>query len=538
MHKSYNRVRARVLFLTIATLTPVFILIAGINLNQLKISKDLEIEKLDNIAKSIASENTQIIEGARQLLVTLSATPEVKSGKSICNNYLSNLLTKYQRYGNFGVSNLKGDVICSAVTPITNINLSDRLFFQETLKTNNFSVGEYVVSRTINESSINFGYPMENSHGVVYATLSLEWLSDFLASIEIDENIVVLVLDGKGVILARNPDLNCDCIGKEFSGDPLVKSLTKDFGTVQSSGIDGVERIYSYKKIGANNPGIYLAVGKSKNDIYKSSQQYFNKVIAFSVLIVLASIGVGFYVGRWLISRSIEELESIEKLRHDFVSLVSHQLRTPITSIKWFTQILLSGSSGKLNRKQRDLLMDTLASTQRMTGLVSILLQIAKLESGKIKPDKTSVTTTTLINSVVDEVKTGFRAKKLTIKLNIAKATPKKIFVDEKLFRQLLVNLINNAFKYSNEKGSVYVTTTKLRNNLQISVTDFGIGIPESEKNILFQKFSRASNAKIVDGEGAGLGLYLSKLIVEAHIGKIYFESTKGKTTFYVTIPI
>lgn len=532
-----SNIKIRIFLLISSTLIPIIIFILYINSVHLRRSEEIKISQLRNITHLVALENEQVVEGVRQLLTTLSVAPELKQTSNLCSIYLSDLLNKYRRYGNFGVTDLSGNVICSAIPLQNPLNLSDRYFFQETLSSDDFTAGEYVISRATNQASVNFGFPILNKQGVVYATLNLDWLNTLISGLDVDKNLIILVLDRSGTILARNPEPE-RWVGQEFPRDPLVAGLTQSQGIIETSGIDGVDRIYSYEKIGGQNEGPFVVVGQSKSDILKDPVSDFKKSIGLFALAAALSIWVGVRVGNSLIARAVEKLREIENLKRDFISLASHQIRTPITAIKWFTEILLSKSAGNLTKKQENILKDTRISTKRMIELIGMLLDIAKLESMRFPINLKPTSVIPLVKETVNETKKNFKNKKINIQIKISKNIPKKINVDRKLIRHVFLNLLHNAFKYSNPKGNVKLELSKNNGGILVKVVDDGIGIPLKEQENLFQKFSRASNAKLKDTEGAGLGLYLAKLIVEAHRGKIGFLKTLGKgTTIYFTIP-
>ena len=533
-----SNIRLRVLLLTLFTLIPFIISVFYINAIQLKRSKETKILQLKNITHLATLENKQTIEGVRQLLITLSVAPEIKKANKECSQYLNRLLQKYQRYSNFGIVNSTGNVICSAVEIKNPTNLSDRYFFQQTQASQDFTIGEYVISRATNQASINFGFPLPNNSGVVYATIGLDWLNKLISEFDTNENVTILVLDRGGTILARSPEPN-NLVGKVFPDDPLVRSLTKGNGVIETSEIDGVARLYAYERIGDSDNGPFVIAGQPKSEILKGPLNDFKKSILLFIVISICSLVLGILLGNSLITKAVEKLEQLENLKRDFVSLASHQIRTPVTAIKWFTEILLSKSAGKLTKKQEAILKDTHLSASRMIELIGMLLNISKLESNKLSIDRSPTSIINLTNEVVRELKLSFKNKKIKAIINITKNVPDKINLDRKLIRHALFNLIHNAYKYSHTRGIIKIEIVKVKNNLVVYFYDQGIGIPMKERGNLFQKFSRASNAKYKDTEGVGLGLYLAKLIITAHKGKIGLIDQKEQgTSIYFTIPI
>ncbi len=235
----------------------------------------------------------------------------------------------------------------------------------------------------------------------------------------------------------------------------------------------------------------------------------------------------------------ITKQKELDQAKDEFISLVSHQLRTPLTAIRLFTEMLITGQVGSLQKEQYDYLEKVDISTKRMIQLVGDILNISRIELGrlKIKPQLTDVNK--LIQSHIDEVRPLAANKEVTIAFKPV-ATLSPIAIDQLLFGQIIHNLVTNAIRYSRtQKGKVALTFTKEKNGYVLCVSDNGIGIPAAAQPHIFQRFYRADNAIKVEGEGTGLGLYLIKLIAELSGGKVWFESIERKgATFYVKIPL
>ena len=233
---------------------------------------------------------------------------------------------------------------------------------------------------------------------------------------------------------------------------------------------------------------------------------------------------------------SKELKKEITRMKTEFVSLASHQLRTPLTSINWYLEMMIAGDVGKLTKKQQEFLGKIYEGSQRMVTLVNNLLNISRLETGKIKPSFEEFD----LKMVIKEIKTNWSSKKslklIKFKLPLKKSLPLK--TDLNMLKQLIQNLLQNALKYSSTKKPVLVSIKNKKESYLIKIKDSGIGIPSEFHSDIFQKFSRASNATKTDTGGAGLGLYTVKLIAKAIKGKVWFESklTKG-TTFFVELP-
>jgi len=228
----------------------------------------------------------------------------------------------------------------------------------------------------------------------------------------------------------------------------------------------------------------------------------------------------------------------IDKAKTEFVSLASHQLRTPLTSISWFTEMLLSGDAGKLTKKQVSYVKEVQAGSTRMIDLVNSLLNVSRLELGTISIELKKTDVSKMLVDVLDEIKPQSDKKKQVVKRKISKDFP-EMNIDARLLRMVFQNLISNAIKYTPKKGKIEIVLKKKGRKMFLSVADNGMGIPDSQKKGMFSKLFRADNAKVSDTEGTGLGLYIVKQIIENSSGRVWFESEEGKgTTFFVELPI
>jgi PAS domain S-box-containing protein len=244
----------------------------------------------------------------------------------------------------------------------------------------------------------------------------------------------------------------------------------------------------------------------------------------------------GRIVGVIEVLRNITLEKEIDKAKTEFVSLASHQLRTPLSTVGWYTEMLLSGDAGKINKKQKEFLDEVYKGNRRMVELVNSLLNVSRIELGTFAVDPVPSDIKEIAETVFDELVPQIKLKKLKIVKKYAKLG--KINLDPKLIRIVFQNLLTNAIKYTQEKGLVELSVEKKNGKIQVSVKDNGYGIPENAKQKIFTKLFRADNVKSKDSGGTGLGLYIIKSIVAQSGGEIWFESEENKgTTFFFTIP-
>ncbi len=242
-----------------------------------------------------------------------------------------------------------------------------------------------------------------------------------------------------------------------------------------------------------------------------------------------------FFVG---IERDLSKERAIEKIKTEFISLASHQLRTPLSAVKWFTEMLKNGDGGPLSKKQKEFVDRIEESNQREITIVNSLLSLSRMESGKIAVMPKSTDLKTLVKSIIGDFELNPEGQGKVFIDQVSEKLP-IINIDADLIRHVYANLISNAIRYTGEKGEITVKVYAKDGKIISEVSDNGIGIPMEEQERMFQKFFRASNALKKFTEGSGLGLYLTKAIIESSGGEIRFSSVEGKgTTFEFTLPI
>lgn len=236
-------------------------------------------------------------------------------------------------------------------------------------------------------------------------------------------------------------------------------------------------------------------------------------------------------------SRDITERKKIEKMKNEFISVVSHELRTPLTSIRGSLGLLISEKVGPLPAQVMQLLNIANNNCERLIRLINDILDIEKIEAGKMEFNYTICDPQLLINEVV-AANEGF-AEKFQVKITIKVISKAEVKIDKDKIEQALTNLLSNAIRYSPQGGVIEVTIEKLNKMLRIAVHDQGPGIPASFQDKIFGKFNQADTTSTRKKSGTGLGLNISKAIIEQHGGTINFETTIGKgTTFYFDLPV
>ena len=241
--------------------------------------------------------------------------------------------------------------------------------------------------------------------------------------------------------------------------------------------------------------------------------------------------------GAILVFHDITQLRHLEKIRQDFVANVSHELRTPICSIKGYVETLLDGAMNEPDRL-REFLEIVNADTNRLAKLIDDLLDLARIESGKLKLALVPQEVGMIIRKCVSIVERQASSKKIVIKMSVENPL-QKIAVDETQISQALLNLLDNAIKYSAQGGEIRVSALLKDKFIQVDVSDTGMGIPEKDLTRIFERFYRVDRARSRELGGTGLGLSIVKHIIQSHGGEIWVKSQPGQgSTFSFVIPI
>jgi PAS domain S-box-containing protein len=244
---------------------------------------------------------------------------------------------------------------------------------------------------------------------------------------------------------------------------------------------------------------------------------------------------VEFFVG---IERDITREKEIDRAKTEFVSIASHQLRTPLTSIKWYLGMMLDGDVGVLRVKQRKYLRGVYNANEQMIVLVNALLNVSRIDSGAFAISPERVNLKKIIISAKSDLAVQIKKSKLRVIVKIDKEMP-MLNTDPNLMKIIIENILSNAVKYTPSRGRIDIIAIKKGQDALISIADTGYGIPEAQKDKIFGKLFRADNVRMKVPEGNGLGLYVVKSIINKTGGKIWFESKENVgTTFYVSLPL
>ncbi|MBU0546986.1 HAMP domain-containing histidine kinase [Patescibacteria group bacterium] len=258
------------------------------------------------------------------------------------------------------------------------------------------------------------------------------------------------------------------------------------------------------------------------------------RLVAFIVLIISTIL---FVIG-FIISQSFERLAEANKIKSEFISIVSHQLRTPLSNLGWAIEVLMSGKLGKTDLQQFEYFVILRENIVRMNELIKDLLMVSRIQTQTLFFSKKEFSLVDLVQELIQDFKVIAQASNVRVIFNQSKNIP-LIFADQFKIRQVIGNLLDNAIRYTQDKGEIKIKIEVQGNRVYFAIQDNGVGIPKEEQKYIFQRFFRADNVMKYQTQGSGLGLYIAKSIIDKSGGKIGFTSQEGHgSTFWFTAPI
>jgi len=354
-----------------------------------------------------------------------------------------------------------------------------------------------------------------NQKGILFVSFSTEMISNSLRHAEIP---------GHQLILSLGLENNLIEVTSEGARNIWIRN---DYHLSQKE----IERILSTADV---NQTEWQVVDMHIETLFSDH----NRLIFIQSNLVIAILAVSALLFMILNHREIRRRQKAELVKDEFLSIVSHELRTPLTSIKGAITLIINGATGELNSKTRSVLTIADNNTHRLSSLVNDLLDVQKLESGQMKYKRKLVRPIEFVENAVDSIHSSYFPAPW--KININNTLDKElIFADSLRMEQVIANIISNAIKYGSKKDNIDINLTRKNEFVIISVTDYGSGISEETKNQIFEKFTQTKMTDNRHETGSGLGLYIAKIIIEYHGGKITYLSSRGKgTTFYIQLPI
>lgn len=457
------------------------------------------------------------------------------------------------------------------VLPTPRPGVADREYFQRVMATNAPFISNVIISRATGEPIGVAAVPIRNDAGapigVAIVSLRLEF-SQILASVNRQPGQHIFIADRQGILAFHTPQPEISRELLAVSSHPAVREAlrTGQFRGMTESGIllPG-SRLMAITRASGSGwlAGITVPTDAALAPVRESLQVTLAGYIAILLLSVLAALWLAqrlleplgrlrehaIALGRGQLQERVnirtgdelqtvgeafntmaDEVQSAARLREEFMTVASHELRTPLTTIRGYSQLLLRKDKDETNRKALDAIV---RSTERIDHLVQDMLEVSKIRSTGVQLDKEQFDLAEMVRVLADQLQLISPRHRLIVR---AKG-PVDVNADEERIEIVLTNLIDNAVRYSPQGGDVEIEVADRDQEVEVTVIDHGLGIPKDKQKLVFEPFFQVYPATAGLG-GMGLGLYTSKQIVEAHRGRIWFESEEGKgSTFHFSLP-
>ena len=341
-----------------------------------------------------------------------------------------------------------------------------------------------------------------------FASVSTDKTGVIIASLMGDDNLVKRMMISHRIELALPLVQDNKPIGYLFLGDHLTSNYTnrdiKVLNTISNELIIAIQNALAVQEIREFNVTLQQRIANATRELRASNAQ----------------------------------LRHLDKAKDEFLSMASHQLRTPLTSVKGYISMIMDGDVGRVSVDQKKLLGEAFNNSERMVGLINDFLSVSRIQTGRFVIEKTPIDLSLVVEQEVDSLRANASARQMELVYDKPGDCP-IMDIDEGKIRQVIMNFIDNAIYYSHPNTKININLSVAKGEILFTVNDTGIGVPKAERDQLFTKFYRASNAKKTRPDGTGVGLFLAKKVVDGHDGDVVFDSVEGKgSTFGFKLPI
>jgi signal transduction histidine kinase len=559
---------------------------------------ELHAEAL-RLAILVGMDQDRIFEGARQLLVAVAQLRGVREhDRRRCGELFTRLAEPYPYYGYIATLDLRGEVICSTAPGAHGTPMPHQFFLSTPLNAGDFAVGDF--SRMEDGTPVlQLGTPTRdeegNANGMAVAALRLDWLMSNLAMTALPPNTVLTITDRNGIVIAHLPrdDASDVKIGALLPEARRPLLYDGKLGTFESRDASGHVRVYGYNPVEVPpGEGVYIEVGLDRGSAFAEIDQATLRhgIAVAAALIIgccLSWLGARYFIrrptdallraakrwrcGDWSarvgsrdhrsefgrlgvafdqmaetlsqrenqIIRARDEAEAANRAKSSFLANMSHELRTPLNAIIGFSEVITGEIYGPAaHERYRECAAYINASGQHLLRLVNDILDLSKLTAGQLELAEELVDLNQLLRDCVELVFAQARQKDIAIRIFIPDDLP-PVLAGALRLKQALVNLLSNAVKFSAKDGAVTIAARRLDNgDLAITVADHGIGMRPEDIPVALEPFRQVDNTLSRAYEGTGLGLPLTKMLVEKHGGTLTLESALGVgTTATIVLP-
>jgi signal transduction histidine kinase/DNA-binding response OmpR family regulator/HPt (histidine-containing phosphotransfer) domain-containing protein len=595
-----SSVRARLYSLVALVLLPAVAILAY---DEVRLRQRI-FDKIQEDAERVVTLTGQQIEArigeTRARFQLLEDIPEIRAMDADTDRRLADVLKNEPIYTNLGIADPRGRVVSSAVPLAGDVRVDARPFFERAVATRSFAVGTYQVNPIGEEPGLSLGYPMFDEggtlRGVLFASLGLGWAGEFVRKANLPEGATLLVVDTDGTVITRSHEPE-KWVGRNLAQVEVIQHMLRANGPGASisAGVDGIERLNVYAPIhgGGVRTNAFAALGIPTAVARAEANRALFGNLFILALGTLASFAIAGLMAERLFlretrallkaARGLEagdlaartglppgagELEEVaraldagigaldttqrelvtareaadaaNRAKSSFLAVMSHEIRTPLNAVLNMIDLALDT---ELTPKQRHYLAVSHSSARNLLGIINDILDFSKIEAGKLDLEGAPFSLRTVLEEVAETFRAKVIEKHVELVTQVVPDVPDGLIGDALRFRQVITNLVGNAFKFT-EAGEVVVTVRRTdgaqsppgRLDLAIAVRDTGVGIPKEQQGRLFQAFSQADASTSRKYGGTGLGLAISRRLARMMGGELAFESEPGVgTTFFFT---
>ncbi len=362
----------------------------------------------------------------------------------------------------------------------------------------------------------------------------------------------VIVVDNGGRIMLLNPEARrvfrlsdkdlgrrVDLAGDRFSFEGFSEIIKKvDFSVQEVEAGDNPGLTIEEVVIKAGKIPSSSAKEETRNPFRIGITKYNRGETVYKVMTAPVRDEKGVCYGYMKIFYDLTREKMIDMLKSEFISIAAHQLRTPLSAIKWSVKMVLDGDAGELNEEQKKILWNGYFSNERVINLINEMLYVSRIEEGKFGYEFRKEEPDAVLGPILKDFSDQAKSKKIRLIVNLESELP-DIYMDAEKMDIAIRHLLENAVKYTPESGTIRIDVRGGKKSLEIKIKDNGVGIPAKARDKLFTKFFRADNVVRMQTEGSGLGLFIAKNIVDEHHGTISCRSEEGKgTEMTITLPV
>ncbi|MDB5961793.1 MAG: hybrid sensor histidine kinase/response regulator [Massilia sp.] len=548
-------------------------------------------DNLQRLANLAAANEAQSIESAMQILRDLSSVPSVVQNRPECPALLADILEKNSDYVNFGLIAMNGDVVCSAVSSSTPVNLGDRLHFKRAVAERRFIAGNYVFGRVIQKHTVNLTYPVIKNNtmvGVLFAALDLLELDKFVNTVQLPADSVLWTLDEEGAVISHRPGPE-GWLGKKLA-ESARRAVSLDGAPSTFVDADGIKRLYASSKVGPLTLSSYtLLIGVPEAAILEASRRDQYLLLAGLLSTLLLAALVAWWGGNVLIVRRVRRLahtadqiasgslatrtgmrhggeeigelaQSLDRMaealetrgaerdaatarllhagqrKDEFLALLGHELRNPLAPILTGARLLGMAANDPAAVTRTAAMIGRQAD--HIARLVDDLLDVSRVARGLIDIERAPLDLRRVIDEACEQIAPQCAKKHQQLNVHLPDH-PCMVDGDHKRLVQVVGNLLGNASRYTQEHGRLQLSLSCADCRVVLEIKDDGIGMAADLVPKVFDLYSQAERTPDRSQGGLGLGLALVKNLVQLHGGLVKAESNgvgKG-STFTVALP-